>query len=83
MDGFKLNDFCKVYKTSLKNDMDHDQARLLLLRDYETFGVKYYDLLTDFFNYAVQDINVLIELVNNSRVIEDNITLCKELNCSL
>lgn len=82
MDGLTLNDFCKLFKTQTKHDMDHEQAWLLLLREWQHFN-NYSELLTQFFDYAIQDINVLIQLVNNSHVIDDNITLCWELWCSL
>lgn len=75
MDGLTLNDFCKTFKTVTKNDMDHSKARLLLLRDFESFN-NYKDLLTEFFDYAAQDITVLIDLVNKTHVIENVIELC-------
>lgn len=83
MDGFKLDDFCKHFKTVTKNEMDHSTARLLLLRQFDDINGDYKQLLTEFFNYAVQDITVLIELVNASHVIDNVVELCKELQCSL
>lgn len=57
LQGLSMNDYAKVFNCSQKLEMDHSEARQLWLE-----GFKYnenYDKMTQFVDYAVQDVVVL------------------------